>query len=430
MPPATIPDNERVLQAARDLTSRIDVVDPEVGAAIRAEFERQQYTLELIPSENIASPAVLQALGSLLNNKYAEGYPGKRYYGGCENVDVIETLAIDRAKALFHAEHANVQPHSGTTANYAVYASVLKPGDTVLGMDLSMGGHLSHGSPVNFSGKLYHVVPYGVDRETERIDYNALERQAKEVRPKMLLAGYSAYPRILDFERMAAIARSIDAVFFVDMAHFAGLVAGGAHPSPVPHADFVSFTTHKTMRGPWGAMILCRAKYAAELDKSVFPGIQGGPLNHAIAGKAVMLAQWKTPEFKNYAQSVVANARTLAERLSHHGLRLVSGGTDNHLMMVDLRPLNLTGKKVQDTFDTVGITVNRNSIPYDTASKFNPSGIRLGSPSVTTRGMGQKEMTQIGDMVAELLKNIDDRTVHEQVRARSRALCERFPLPY
>jgi glycine hydroxymethyltransferase len=430
MPVTGIPDNERVLQAARDLTSRIDAVDPEVGAAIRAEFERQQYTLELIPSENIASPAVLQALGSLLNNKYAEGYPGKRYYGGCENVDVIETLAIERAKALFQAEHANVQPHSGTTANYAVYASVLKPGDTVLGMDLSMGGHLSHGSPVNFSGKLYHVVPYGVDRETERIDYDALERQAQEVRPKMLLAGYSAYPRILDFERMAAIARSIDAIFFVDMAHFAGLVAGGAHPSPVPYADFVSFTTHKTMRGPWGAMILCRAKYAADLDKSVFPGIQGGPLNHAIAGKAVMLAQWKTPEFKNYAQSVVANARTLAERLTQHGLRLVSGGTDNHLMMVDLRPITLTGKKVQDTFDTVGITVNRNSIPYDTASKFNPSGIRLGSPSVTTRGMGQKEMIQIADMVAELLKNIDDRAVHEQVRARSRALCERFPLPY
>jgi glycine hydroxymethyltransferase len=419
-----------VLQAAHDLTSRIDVVDPEVGAAIRAEFERQQYTLELIPSENIASPAVLQALGSLLNNKYAEGYPGKRYYGGCENVDRIETLAIDRAKALFGAEHANVQPHSGTTANYAVYASVLKPGDTVLGMDLSMGGHLSHGSPVNFSGKLYHVVPYGVDRETERIDYDLLERQAQEVRPKMLLAGYSAYPRILDFERMAAIARSIDAIFFVDMAHFAGLVAGGAHPSPVPYADFVSFTTHKTMRGPWGAMILCKAKYAAELDKSVFPGIQGGPLNHAIAGKAVMLAQWKTPEFKTYAQSVVANARALAEGLSRHRLRLVSGGTDNHLMMVDLRPLNLTGKKVQDTFDTVGITVNRNSIPYDTASKFNPSGIRLGSPSVTTRGMGPAEMTQIADMVAELLVHIDDRTVHEQVRARSRALCERFPLPY
>ncbi|GAC1478583.1 MAG: serine hydroxymethyltransferase [Candidatus Dormibacteria bacterium] len=419
-----------MLRAAPDLTSRIDAVDPEVGAAIRAEFERQQYTLELIPSENIASPAVLQALGSLLNNKYAEGYPGKRYYGGCENVDVIETLAIERARALFGAEHANVQPHSGTTANYAVYASVLKPGDTVLGMDLSMGGHLSHGSPVNFSGKLYHVVPYGVDRQTERIDYDALEQQANEVRPKMLLAGYSAYPRILDFERMARIARSIDAIFFVDMAHFAGLVAGGAHPSPVPFADFVSFTTHKTMRGPWGAIILCKAKYAADLDKSVFPGIQGGPLNHAVAGKAVMLAQWKTAEFKTYAQSVVANARTLAERLINHGLRLVSGGTDNHLMMIDLRPLTLTGKKVQETFDTVGITVNRNSIPYDTASKFNPSGIRLGSPSVTTRGMGKQEMTQIADMVAELLLHIDDRTVHEQVRARSRALCERFPLPY
>jgi glycine hydroxymethyltransferase len=412
-----------MLQARTDLTSRIDSVDPEVGAAIRDEFERQQYTLELIPSENIASPAVLQALGSLLNNKYAEGYPGKRYYGGCENVDRIETLAIERAKALFGAEHANVQSHCGTTANYAVYASVLKVGDTVMGMDLSQGGHLSHGSPVNFSGKLYHFVPYGVDATTERIDYDVLEKQAKEVRPKMLLAGYSAYPRILDFDRMAAIARAVDAYFFVDMAHFAGLVAGGAHPSPVPHADFVTFTTHKTMRGPWGAMILCKAKYAAEVDKSVFPGSQGGPHNHAIAGKAVMLAQWKTPEFKSYAQ-------VLAEGLSREKRRLVSGGTDNHLMLIDLRPLSLTGKKVQETFDTVGITVNRNSIPFDTASKFNPSGIRLGTPSVTTRGMGPQEMSQIAEMVAELLVNLDDRTVHEQVRARSRALCERFPLPY
>src|SRR6266851_3669616 len=328
-----------MLQARTDLTSRIDLVDPEVGAAIRDEFERQQYTLELIPSENIASPAVLQALGSLLNNKYAEGYPGKRYYGGTQIVDRIETLAIDRAKALFGAEHANVQSHCGTTANYAVYAAVLNVGDTVMGMDLSQGGHLSHGSPVNFSGKLYHFVPYGVDPTTERIDYDVL-------------------------------------------------------------------------------------------DKSVFPGSQGGPLNHAIAGKAVMLAQWKTPEFKSYAQTVVNNARVLAEGLSKRKLRLVSGGTDNHLMLIDLRPLNLTGKHVQETFDTVGITVNRNSIPFDTASKFNPSGIRLGSPSVTTRGMGPQEMTQIADMVAEMLFNLDDRTVHEQVRARSRALCERFPLPY
>ncbi len=347
-----------MLQARTDLTSRIDLVDPEVGAAIRDEFERQQYTLELIPSENIASPAVLQALGSLLNNKYAEGYPGKRYYGGTQVVDRIETLAIERAKALFGAEHANVQSHCGTTANYAVYAAVLNVGDTVMGMDLSQGGHLSHGSPVNFSGKLYHFVPYGVDATTERIDYDVLDKQVKEVRPKMLLAGYSAYPRILDFERMAAIAGAVDAYFFVDMAHFAGLVAGGAHPSPVPYADFVSFTTHKTMRGPWGAMILCKAKYADDIDKSVFPGSQGGP------------------------------------------------------------------------HDTVGITVNRNSIPFDTASKFNPSGIRLGSPSVTTRGMGPQEMTQIAEMVAELLFNLEDRTVHEQVRARSRALCERFPLPY
>src|SRR5437879_6408890 len=400
-----------------DLTSRIDLVDPEVGAAIRDEFERQQYTLELIPSENIASPAVLQTLGSLLNNKYAERDPGNRYYGGCENVDRIETLGIERAKALFNAEHANVQSHCGTTANYAVYATVLKVGDTVLGMDLSHGGHLSHGSPVNFSGKLYHFIPYGVDPNTERIDYDVLERQAKEVRPKMLLAGYSAYPRILDFERMAAIARSVDAYFFVDMAHFAGLVAGGAHPSPVPHADFVSFTTHKTMRGPWGAMILCKAKYAAEVDKSVFPGSQGGPHNHAIAGKAVMLAQWKTPEFKDYAQRVVANARTLADGLTRRGLRLISGGTDNHLMLFDLRPLGLTGKKVQEVFDTVGITVNRNSIPFDTASKFNPSGIRLGTPSVTTRGMGTKEMEQTDEMGPELLLNLGDRTGAERVWA-------------
>src|SRR6202162_4847981 len=312
-----------MLQARTDLTNRIDLVDPEVGAAIRDEFERQQYTLELIPSENIASPAVLQALGSLLNNKYAEGYPGKRYYGGTQIVERIAALAIGRAKALCGAEHANVQSHCGTTANYAVYAAVLNVGDTVMGMDLSQGGHLSHGSPVNFSGKLYHFVPYGVDSVTERIDYDVLERQAKEVRPKMLLAG------VLDFERMAAIARAVDAYFFVDMAHFAGLVAGGAHPSPVPHADFVSFTTHKTMRGPWGAMILCKAKYAADIDKSVFPGSQGGPHNHAVAGKAVMLAQWKTPEFKSYAQAVVNNARILAEGLSQRRLRLVGGGAEN-----------------------------------------------------------------------------------------------------
>jgi glycine hydroxymethyltransferase len=419
-----------VLQARTDLTSRIDAVDPEVASAIHDEFERQQYTLELIPSENIASPAVLQALGSLLNNKYAEGYPGKRYYGGTQVVDRIETLAIERAKELFGAEHANVQSHCGTTANYAVYAAVLNPGDVVMGMDLSHGGHLSHGSPVNFSGKLYHFVAYGVDPNTERIDYDALARQVHEVRPKMLLAGYSAYPRVLDFERFAKIAASADAYLFVDMAHFAGLVAGGAHPSPVPHADFVSFTTHKTMRGPWGAMILCKAKYAADIDKSVFPGSQGGPLNHAIAGKAVMLAQWKTPEFRTYAQRVVNNARVLAEGLIKRKLRLVSGGTDNHLMLIDLRPLNLTGKKVQETFDTVGITVNRNSIPFDTASKFNPSGIRLGTPSVTTRGMGPEEMNQIAEMVAEMLFSHDDQAVHDQVRARSRALCERFPLPY
>src|SRR5256714_1941396 len=369
-----------MLQARTDLTSRIDLVDPEVGAAIRDEFERQQYPLDLIPAEHLPGPAVLQALGSLLNNKYAEGYPGKRYYGGCENVDRIETLAIERAKALFTAEHANVQSHCGTTANYAVYAAVLNPGDTVLGMDLSHGGHLSHGSPVNFSGKLYHFVPYGVDPNTERIDYDVLERQAKEVRPKMLLAGYSAYPRILDFERMAAIARGIDAFFFVDMAHFAGLVAGGAHPSPVPYADFVSFTTHKTMRGPWGAMIFCKAKYAADVGQKVFPGCQGGPHHQAIAGKAVMLAQWKTPEFRSYAQSVVNNARVLAEGLSRRKLRLVSGGTHHHPMLIDPPPPTPTRQEDPGNFDTVGITVNRNSIPFDTPSKCNPSGIRLRTP--------------------------------------------------
>src|ERR1700686_5842097 len=331
---------------------------------------------------------------------------------------------------LFGARHANVQTHCGTTARSAVHAAVPDVGDSGMGMALSQGGHLSHGSRVNFSGKLYLFVPYGVDATTERIDYDLLEKQAKDVRPKMLLAGYSAYHRTLDFERFAAIAKAVDAYFFVDMGHFAGLVAGGAHPSPVPHADFVSFTTHKTMRGPWGAMILCKAKYAAEVDKSVFPGSQGGPHNHAIAGKAVMLAQWKTPEFRSYAQAVVNNARALAEGLSRRKLRLVRGGRDNHLMLIDLRPLNPPGKRVQDTFATVGITVNRTSIPFDTASKFNPSGIRLGSPSVTTRGMGTKEMEQIAEMVSELLFNLEDRTVHEQVRARSRALCERFPLPY
>src|SRR3989441_7565848 len=346
-----------MLLARTDLTSRIDAVDPEVGAAIRDEFERQQYTLELIPSENIASRAVLQALGSLLNNKYAEGYPGKRYYGGTQVVDRVETLGNERAKGLFGGEAANVQFHCGTTANYAGYGAVLNVGGKVMGMDLSQGGHLSHGSPVNFSGKLYHFVPYGVDSVTERIDYDVLEKQAKEVRPKMLLAGYSAYPRLLDFERLAAIAKAVDAYFFVDMAHFAGLVAGGAHPSPVPHADFVSFTTHKTMRGPWGAMILCKAKYAAEVDKSVFPGSQGGPHNHAIAGKAVMLAQWKTPEFKSYAQAVVNNARTLAEGLSRRKLRLVSGGGPQPPNVVDPRPPRPPRRKGPGGFRTPGITV-------------------------------------------------------------------------
>ncbi|MGP8249037.1 MAG: serine hydroxymethyltransferase [Candidatus Dormibacteria bacterium] len=415
---------------AEQRLSALHKADPELAALMEAELDRQQYTLELIPSENVASPAVLEAVGSWLTNKYAEGTPGKRYYGGCEFVDQIEILAQERACKLFGAEHANVQPHCGSSANMAAYMVFCQPGDTILGLDLSHGGHLTHGSPVSFSGILYHAEFYGVSRETEQLDYEEIRHRAREVRPKVLVAGASAYPRIFDFPKLAEIAHEVDAILFVDMAHFAGLVAGGAHPSPVPYADIVTLTTHKTLRGPWGGMILSPEVHAKAVDKAVFPGVQGGPLLHAIAGKAAALHAWSQPEMQNYAQRVVANAKRLAEGLMRHGLRLVSGGTDNHLMLIDLRPLGLTGKQVQEVFDRARITVNRNSIPFDEASKFNPSGIRLGSPAVTTRGMGLQEMDEIAELISRTIHNLGDESVEREVAARARVLCEAFPLPY
>jgi glycine hydroxymethyltransferase len=404
--------------------------DPEVAALLDAELERQEETLELIPSENLASVAVLEALGSWLNNKYAEGVPGKRYYGGCQIVDQVENLARDRARELFGAEHANVQPHSGTQANMAIYASALNPGDTVLGMALDQGGHLSHGSPVSFSGKIYHFEPYFVDDETGILDMSQVRERALEVRPKMIVAGYSSYPRILDFAAFAEIAHEVDALLMVDMAHFAGLVAGGAHPSPVPHADYVSFTTHKTMRGPWGGVVLCRAAYAEAIDKAACPNIQGGPQMHAIAAKAVMFKQCAQPEFRDYAHDVVANAKALAAGLMRRDLVLTTGGTDNHLMVIDLRPTGLRGRAVQSAFDEVGVTVNANAFPGHGGSPFNPNGIRLGTPAVTSRGMGELEMDEIAALVHRMLTGFDDPEVRSEVRMRSRALCQRFPLPY
>jgi glycine hydroxymethyltransferase len=415
---------------AEQRLSALHKADPELASLMEAELDRQQYTLELIPSENVASPAVLEAVGSWLTNKYAEGTPGKRYYGGCEFVDQIETLAQERACRLFGAEHANVQPHCGSSANMAAYMAFCQPGDTILGLDLSHGGHLTHGSPVSFSGILYHAEFYGVSRDTEQLDYEEIRRRAHEVRPKVLVAGASAYPRIFDFPTLAEIAHEVDAILFVDMAHFAGLVAGGAHPSPVPYADIVTLTTHKTLRGPWGGMILAPEVHAKAVDKAVFPGVQGGPLLHAIAGKAAALHAWSQPEMQDYAQRVVANAKRLAEGLMQHGLRLVSGGTDNHLMLIDLRPLGLTGRQVQEVFDRARITVNRNSIPFDEASKFNPSGIRLGSPAVTTRGMGLEEMDEIAELISRTIHNLGDESVEREVAARARVLCEAFPLPY
>ncbi|HEY6875636.1 MAG TPA: serine hydroxymethyltransferase [Candidatus Dormibacteraeota bacterium] len=409
----------------------LDRVDPDIANLIRNEYRRQSETLELIASENLTSPAILEALGTLLTNKYAEGYPGRRYYGGTgEVIDKIESLAVERAQKLFGADYVNVQPHSGSQANAAVYMAVCQPGDKVMGMDLSAGGHLTHGSPANFSGKLYEIHSYGVSRETETIDYDAMAKMAEEVRPKMILGGFSAYSRIVDWKRMREIADSVDATFFVDMAHVAGLVAGGVYPSPIPHADITTTTTQKTLRGAWGAIILCKADRQKAIDSAVFPGIQGGPLMHAIAAKAVCFHEALKPEFKTYAKQVVANAKALSNQLLKRGLRLVSGGTDNHLMLVDLRPQKRTGKQVQDIADTVGITLNRNSIPYDEASKFNPSGVRVGTPLVTTRGMKEAEMVVIADCLADLIERIDDPATLDSVHERALDLCRRFPLPY
>src|SRR3989449_3540920 len=412
----------------------LDQVDPDVANLIRKEFKRQSETLELIASENLTSPAILEALGTLLTNKYAEGYPGRRYYGGTgEVIDKIETLAVERAKQLFGAEYVNVQPHSGSQANAAVYMAVCQPGDRVMGMDLSAGGHLTHGSPANFSGKLYEIHSYGVDRETEQIDYDVVQKLAEEVRPKMLLAGFSAYSRIVDWGRMRQIADSVGATLFVDMAHVAGLVAGGVYPSPIPYAAITTTTTQKTLRGAWGAIILCRNDWQKAIDSAVFPGAQGGPLMHAIAAKAVCFGEALKPDFKDYARRVVDNARAMAGRLTQRGLRLTTGGTDNHLMLVDLRPLGLKGRQVQDAADRVGITLNSNSIPYDEASKFNPSGIRLGSPSVTTRGMGPEQMAEIADCVADLLEALAEEkpdSAFDAIREHTLDLTTRHPLPY
>jgi glycine hydroxymethyltransferase len=404
--------------------------DPQVWEAVAAEAKRQGSQLELIASENFVSRAVLEAMGTVLTNKYAEGLPGKRYYGGCEHVDVVENLARDRAKQLFGAEHANVQPHAGAQANMAAYLAFLKPGDLILGMNLSHGGHLTHGSPVNFSGSLFRVSAYGVSESSGRIDYDALREQARRERPKMIIAGASAYPRVIDFEVFAEVAREVDAVLLVDMAHIAGLVATGEHPSPVPHADVVTTTTHKTLRGPRGGMILCREAHAKAIDKSVFPGTQGGPLMHIIAAKAVALGEALRPDFKTYAGQIVRNAAALAGTLSEHGFHLVSGGTDNHLMLVDLRPSHpeLPGKDAEAALEAAGITVNKNTVPGETRSPFVTSGLRIGTPALTTRGMREEEMRRIGDWIHRVLQAPADRQLQQRVREEVRDLCGAFPL--
>ena len=407
----------------------LDVVDPDVARWIRKEEERQNDGLELIASENFVSRAVREAQGSVLTNKYAEGYPGRRYYGGCEFVDKIETLAIERVKKLFGADHANVQPHSGSQANMAVYITVLKPGDTILGMNLSHGGHLTHGHPLSFSGKEYNVVAYGVRREDERIDYDELAAVAREHRPGMIIAGASAYPREIDFRRFAEVAEEIGAVLMVDIAHIAGLIIAGLHGSPVPHAAFVTSTTHKTLRGPRGGFVLCRSDRAKDLDRNVFPGVQGGPLEHVIAAKAVAFAEAATPEFAAYQRRVVENARALADRLTARGFRLVSGGTDNHLMLVDVGAAGLSGKEAEKMLEGAGLTVNKNTIPFDTRPPLVASGIRIGTPAVTTRGMGAAEMGSIGDAIARILESRGDAVVQEEVRRTVAELCAAFPLP-
>jgi glycine hydroxymethyltransferase len=408
--------------------SALRTVDAAVGDAIAAEAERQQTNLELIASENVVSRAVLEAQGSILTNKYAEGYPGRRYYGGCEFVDVVEQLAIDRAKALFGAEHANVQPHSGSQANMAVYFSQLAPGDTILAMDLTHGGHLTHGSPVNFSGKFFRVVSYGVRQSDERLDVDAMRELARQHRPKMIVVGYSAYPRSIDFQPFRAAADEVGAVLMVDIAHFAGLVAAGIHPSPVPLAEFVTTTTHKTLRGPRGGMILCQEAHAKSLNSSVFPGNQGGPLMHVIAAKAVALHEAAQPGFRAYQQQIVDNARALAAGLSAKGFRLVSGGTDNHLMLLDLRNTELTGKLAQETLEAARITVNRNTVPFETRSPFVTSGVRIGTPAVTTRGMREAEMGVIADLIARALERVGDAKALASIADDVIALCRKFPI--
>lgn len=403
-------------------------VDPDVKRAIDLELKRQQSKIELIASENFVSKAVLEAQGSVLTNKYAEGYPGHRYYGGCEYVDIVETLAIERAKALFGAEHANVQPHSGAQANTAVYFAFLKPGDTILGMNLSHGGHLTHGSPVNISGTYFNIIPYGVDEVSHLINYDEVRELALKHKPKMIVAGASAYPRVIDFARMGQIAREAGAMLMVDMAHIAGLVAAGMHPSPVPHADIVTTTTHKTLRGPRGGLILCRGEYAKAVDKAIFPGIQGGPLMHVIAAKAVALKEAAADEFKLYQEQIILNAKALAAKLVEEGAVLVSGGTDNHLMLVDVRGFGLTGKEAEKLLDEVGITVNKNTIPFDPASPFVTSGIRIGTPAVTSRGMKESDMVKIGEAIVTILKNPNDSMAKVKAQAIVAGLCECHPL--
>jgi glycine hydroxymethyltransferase len=406
----------------------LKAVDPEIYEAIADERSRQNFGLELIASENFVSRAVLEAAGSVLTNKYAEGYPGRRYYGGCEFVDVAERLAIDRAKQIFGAEHVNVQPHSGTSANMAVYFGFLRPGDKLMGMDLSSGGHLTHGHRLSYSGRDFQVVAYGVDRESERIDYDEAERIALAERPKMIVCGASAYSRVIDFERFRAIADKAGSLLMADIAHIAGLVAAGIHPSPVPHCHFVTTTTHKTLRGPRAGMVMCKAEFAKDLDRAVFPGIQGGPLMHIIAAKAVAFREALSDEFRDYQRQIVANASRLADRLTGLGFRIVSGGTDNHVFLIDVAAAGSTGKVAEKSLESAGITVNKNTIPYDTNPPLVASGVRIGTPALTTRGMREPEMDTVGDFIAEVLRAPEDAAVHERVRGQVRELCERFPL--
>ncbi|WP_188456674.1 serine hydroxymethyltransferase [Virgibacillus oceani] len=415
---------EQVKQAVKNLSQ----ADQELYEAMQNEKTRQQEKIELIASENFVSEAVMEAMGSVLTNKYAEGYPGKRYYGGCEFVDVVENLARDRAKELFNAEHANVQPHSGAQANMAVYFTALEPGDTVLGMNLNHGGHLTHGSPVNFSGKLYNFVEYGVDKDSEQLDYDAVLEKAKEVQPKLIVAGASAYSRSIDFAKFREIADAVGAYLMVDMAHIAGLVATGLHPNPVPHADFVTTTTHKTLRGPRGGMILCKEEFAKKIDKSVFPGMQGGPLMHIIAAKATSFKEALSDDFKAYTRQIVKNAKVLGEALKDEGIRIVSGGTDNHLLLLDVTPLSLTGKVAEKVLDDIGITTNKNTIPFDTESPFVTSGVRIGTAAVTTRGFKEAEMNEIAAIISLTLKNHEDEAKLQEAADRVKVLTDRFPL--